>query len=43
MKLRVSAIALFICLTITAVPMRSFASSDIAEQTNDDLITELIV
>jgi serine protease len=43
MKLRVSAIALFISLTITAVPVRSFASSDIATQTNDDLITELIV
>ena len=43
MKLRLSAIALFIGLTSAAVPMRSFASSEVAAQTNDELITEFIV
>ena len=48
MKLRITAVALSIGLTSTAVPMRSLAISEVtnievATQTNDDLITEFIV
>jgi hypothetical protein len=43
MKLRLPAIALFIGLTIAAVPMHSLATVEVATQANDDLITELIV
>ncbi len=43
MKLRLPAIALFIGLAIAAVPMRSLATIEVVAQTNDELITELIV
>ena len=48
MKLRITAVALSIGLTSTAVPMRSLAISEVtnievATQTNDELITEFIV
>ncbi|CAB4782866.1 unannotated protein [freshwater metagenome] len=43
MKLRLPAIALFVGLTISAVPMRSLASTHVAAQNKQDLITELIV
>ena len=43
MKLRLPATALFIGLTIATVPMRSLATIEVATQTNDVLITELIV
>ena len=43
MKLRLPAIALFIGLTVVAVPMQSFASSSLEPQIDDDLITELII
>ena len=43
MKLRLPAIALFIGLTVVAIPMQSFASSSLEAQVNDDLVTELIV
>jgi len=43
MKLRLPAIALFVGLTISAVPMRSLASSHVEAESKKDLITELIV
>ena len=43
MKLRLPAIALFVGLTISAVPMRSIASSQVETQSKNDLVTELIV
>jgi serine protease len=43
MKLRLPAIALFVGLAISAVPMRSIASSQVAIQSKNDLVTELIV
>ena len=43
MKLRLPATALFIGLTIAMVPMRSLATIEVVAQTNDELITELII
>lgn len=43
MKMRLSLIALFVGLVISAVPMRSFANTHVAAQSKQDLITELIV
>ncbi len=43
MKLRLPAIALFVGLAIATVPMRSIASSQVAIQSKNDLVTELIV
>ena len=43
MKLGMPAIALFVGLTISAVPMRSLANSHVEEQSENDLVTELIV
>jgi len=43
MKLRLPAFALFVGLAISAVPMRSIASSQVEIQSQNDLITELIV
>jgi serine protease len=43
MKLHLTAAALFIGLTVVAVPMQSFASSSREPQLDDDLVTELII
>ena len=43
MKLRLPAIALFVGLTISALPMRSLASTHVEAQSKQDQITELIV
>ena len=43
MKVRLSAIALFVGLTIATVPMRSLATIEVVTQANEDLITEFII